>query len=131
MISNTLEGHYVVQMTARINGVEIPNALPGTVVLETGKLLGGDSAFAYNGDYQFNQQTGELEIQAVSVQFNPQGPNIFGDNVWKVKVSLCGKRNIDANTVDYWGNVVAFNNQPAPPGYTIDGVLTKIGDLPS
>jgi hypothetical protein len=102
-----------------------PNELNegGVVVLETGRVLGGDSVYSYVGDYEASG--GSLTARVRVRQYNSayQGANVFGmsDQV-DYRVTLTGKR--DGDVIDVKVSV------DGAPQMTLPARLTFIERLP-
>jgi hypothetical protein len=68
----------------------------GTVVLETGRVLGGDSFLAYIGDYEVNGSQVSARVRSVQWNHAVQVENVFGmTSPIDYEVNLVGTRNGD------------------------------------
>jgi hypothetical protein len=72
--------------------VEVPGQYRngGVVVLETGRLFGGDSGYYYTGSYEL--QPHRIQAEAIVVKHNPSWIDAFGDNAQEFKIDLSGMK---------------------------------------
>jgi len=68
----------------------------GVVVLETGRIYGGDSGYYYLGTFQVRESRIEANVKVV--KYNPDWGNVFGDSSCSFGIVLCGI--IANNTID-------------------------------
>ncbi len=68
----------------------------GVVVLETGRIFGGDSQYYYLGKYEVSRgtMTGKVSV----THYHGQAGTAFGDNAARFDVELAG--NLTENAVD-------------------------------
>lgn len=97
-------------------GFSGPTENGGVVVLETQRILGGDSGFYYVGTYNLVGST--LAIQVRLRQHNPGVPSIFGPQVTDITLkgdlTLKGLGQIEGH-IDYHGRRVYLSlTQVAP-----------------
>jgi hypothetical protein len=75
----------------------------GVVVLETGRVLGGDSSFIYIGKFHVDKSIVHLEVESSRYNMVVQLPSIFG-NLNKFTLRVSGP--VNANEVILVGHVV-------------------------
>jgi len=90
----------------------------GVVVIEDGKVRGGDSAIAYFGTYHLEQDNFTATVRTLRHTANPQLVNVFGHD--DVEIRLAGKFTGDSADVQ--------GSSPQAPGVTFGARLTRIAD---
>lgn len=81
------EALYVVEFGDVHGGPSYRNG--GVIVLETGRIFGGDSSYYYVGTYTVKENL--LNASARIVKHNDLLPNVFGDNVLSFEIKLQGR----------------------------------------
>lgn len=109
-----IEALWSVEFVSNVEGVGA-----GVAVFETGRVLGGDSAFTYIGTYKSN--SGALEAEIVVSKYHNNGFSVFGD-LQKFTLHLTGIPKHD--TFDVQGHVVEN------PTLKIVVRLTRRAELP-
>ncbi len=72
-----LEAMYGLEFVSNVNDDKMISSGCGVVILETGRILGGDSSFIYIGSYEFKSSM--LEAKVYCKNDHEILPSIFGD----------------------------------------------------
>ncbi len=112
-----LEAMYGVEFVSNV--VDVNNIGCGVVVLETGRILGGDSSFIYIGNYETNDGTIQAKIKCTNDR--ELAHSIFGD-VKEFTLQVEGK--LDHNEFLLHGYVIEN------PEMKIGINLTRRAELP-
>ncbi len=92
----------------------------GVIVLETGRIFGGDSAYYYIGDYQAQ---GDAVTARIAVE-HYEGPlgDAFGTPLKSFTIQGHFQRNGNVMTGEFW--------RPQQPAMKLPGRLMRRADLP-
>ena len=105
-------GLYKVEFTTQIG------AGVGLVVLDNGRLRGGDVAIAYLGSYTEDGDNFTADVQTLRHASSSGAASVFGDDDLKVRLEGVSS-----------GNVINLEgSSPSAPGIAFKAVLTHIGD---
>lgn len=115
--SQSLEALYLVEFgnigfSGYING--------GVVVLETGRVFGGDSGYYYIGDYKIRD--GKFTGKARIVKHNKSWNSAFGDNSDKFEIDIIGEINEK--------NIIGTMMRLDMPGHLLPIRFIKLENLP-
>jgi hypothetical protein len=92
----------------------------GVVVLETGRVFGGDSGYYYLGEYSVDGS--KITADIAVVKHNPAWSNAFGDTAQRFKAHIVGRIS---------GNVIQGHMERVDiPGTSLSVKLTHREDLP-
>ena len=117
----SIEGMWLLQSASNADPKAI-NDGNGVIVLETGRVFGGDSAMAYTGSYELADRQLTARVRAWTHNDIP-GENVFGmstpiDHI----VIFRGARDDDTILGEIWSEQM--------PDQRLAARLTKITDLP-
>ncbi|MDB5413071.1 MAG: negative regulator,GrlR [Rubritepida sp.] len=128
-MSHNIEGFWILH----IGDVDQPKFIDGqsssgVLILEAGRVFGGDSRFYWSGQYQVNGR--HVTGSAKSTHYSGRQMTVFGLDIRQADFSLAAIRTDEATI---HGNVSAtsFDGHPAPAGSPYRPVwLKKVEDLP-
>lgn len=85
--SESVEAMYQV----KFGDIQAPNQYVngGVVVLETGRVFGGDSGYYYLGEFNINQDN--ITVKAIIEKHDPTWHSAFGDNSLKFGITVNAK----------------------------------------
>lgn len=94
----------------------------GVVVFETGKILGGDSSFAYAGTYEVDRKRLSGDAEIIRHNFSPEFANAFGAPDDRLAIKLIGQISPDDDEIR--GSIEAY-------GYgVLQVVFKRLAELP-
>jgi hypothetical protein len=97
----------------------------GVVVLNNGKISGGDTNYYYDGSYTIVNGVFKSEVYAIHYSGNYN--NVVGVGIKKVKYSLVG--NADSQEFEINGHVVEIEGNPVNNGSPIAAKLERLAAI--
>ena len=92
----------------------------GVVVLETGRIFGGDSAYYYLGTFELDGDRFTADVRVVHYSGDPT--TTFGTTETDFKIQLEGQRSGDTIQAEMW--------RVAAPNLRLPTILERKADLP-
>ena len=95
----------------------------GVVVLETGKVFGGDSGYYYLGSYEVDGKGSSFKATGKVVKHNPAWHDAFGDTAQQFDIEMTG-------TIGTNGIITGHIKRLDKPNVSLPLRLTKKATLP-